>query len=86
METRDVIVIDLEKFPKVGDWGTMLGSWNGLEFVILDDEYFDYIPQSITYLRFDYKTADFGYRYWGEYRKYVLLTVKAKMVHLSKRK
>lgn len=69
METRDVIVIDLEKFPKVGDWGTMLGSWNGLEFVILDDEYFDYIPQSITYLRFDYKTADFGYRYWGEYRK-----------------
>lgn len=69
METRDVIVLDQERFPKIADWGTFLGNKLGLEFYIIDDIYWDYIPHEVTYLRFDYKTADYGYRYWGETRK-----------------
>ena len=34
----------------------------------MEDQYFDYIPQYINYLRFDYKTGTFGHSYWGEYR------------------
>lgn len=64
----DIIVIDEQKFPEIGVWGTKLGGELDLEFYSLDDDYFQYIPQSITYLRFDYKTGDFGRRYWGEIR------------------
>lgn len=64
----DIIVIDEQKFPEVRVWGTKLGGELGLEFYELDDEYFQYIPQHVTYLRFDHKTGDFGRRYWGEIR------------------
>lgn len=64
----DVIAIDLERFPKVGDWGELMGSFMGIEFLVLPDEYWDYIPQEVTHIRYSFKTADLGYRYWGEYR------------------
>lgn len=64
----DVIVLDVEKFPQVDSWGTLLGGNMGLEYYVLDDEFWDYIPNDITHLRYDHKTADFGARYWGETR------------------
>jgi len=64
----DIIVIDEQRFPEVGIWGTKLGGELGLEFYELDDSYFQYIPQHISYLRFDNKMGDFGRRYWGEIR------------------
>ena len=66
--TRDIIVLDLEKYPQIGKWGEKLGGQLGLEFFYLDNEYFDYIPQHINYLRFDYKTGLFGHKYWSEIR------------------
>lgn len=69
--TNDIIVIDEQKFPTIGLWGTRLGAALGLEFYELEDDYFQYIPQNITYLRFDHKTGDFGRRYWGEIRSQV---------------
>lgn len=68
---NDIIVIDEQKFPSIGIWGKKLGGEFGLEFYELDDEYFQYIPQGITYLRFDFKTGDFGRRYWAEIRSEV---------------
>lgn len=67
----DIIVIDDLKFPIIKEWGTKLGGNLGLEFYALDEDYWQYIPQEVTYLRFDYKTADFGRRYWGEIRSQV---------------
>mgnify|MGYP005650333373 CR=1 FL=1 len=39
-----------------------------LEYYALEDEHFQYIPPHIHYIRFDYTTADFGMRSWGEVR------------------
>ena len=67
----DIIVIDDLKFPFIKEWGTKLGGNLGLEFYALDEDYWQYIPQDVSYLRFDNKTADFGRRYWGEIRREV---------------
>ena len=64
----DVIVLDVEKFPQVDTWGTLLGGNMGLEYYVLDDEFWDYIPNDITHLRYTYKEADLAARYWGETR------------------
>tara|TARA_B100000287_G_scaffold2053_1_gene2043 strand:+ start:2747 stop:3538 length:792 start_codon:yes stop_codon:yes gene_type:complete len=64
----DVVVLDVEKFPIVDTWGTLLGGNMGLEYYVLDEELWQYIPSHITHLRFPYKTADLGSRYWGEIR------------------
>ena len=64
----DIIVLDEEKWPQIKVWGTRIGDFLGLEVFELEDQYFQYIPQYIHYLRFDYKTGTFGQRYWGEYR------------------
>ena len=66
--TNDVIVLDLERFPKVGEWGTYVGSALGLQFYALDESYWAYIPKEVHYVRLSAKDADFGYRYWGEIR------------------
>lgn len=66
--TNDVIVLDLERFPKVGEWGTYLGSQLGLQFYELDDSYWGYIPREVHYVRLSPNDADFGSRYWGEIR------------------
>ena len=66
--TNDVIVLDLERFPKVGEWGTYVGSALNLQFYALDETYWAYIPKEVHYVRLSAKDADFGYRYWGEIR------------------
>jgi len=66
--TNDVIVLDLERFPKVGEWGTFVGARLGLQFYSLDEMYWGYIPKEVHYLRLDAHDADLGYRYWGEIR------------------
>tara|TARA_Y100000004_G_scaffold187633_1_gene240697 strand:+ start:163 stop:915 length:753 start_codon:yes stop_codon:yes gene_type:complete len=69
MENKnDIIVVDLEKYPQIEVWGEKLGGNLGLEYFYLDDQYFDYIPQHVNYLRFDNKTGLFGHKYWGEIR------------------
>lgn len=65
---KDVIILDLEKYPQVSAWGTQLGGHLGLEYFYLDSEYFDYIPQYINYIRCSYKEATLGAKYWGEIR------------------
>ena len=65
---NDIIVIDVEKFPKVGEWGIQVGTHLGLEVYHLADEFYKYIPQDITYLRFPSKEGVLGERYWGEIR------------------
>ena len=52
--SNDVIVLDVEKYPQVG-WGIRVGTYLGLESYHLADEYFKYIPQHITYLRYPVK-------------------------------
>ena len=64
----DIIVIDEEKYPHIATVGTKMGENLALEYYSLDDEHFQYIPPHIHYLRFDYNTASFGMRYWGEVR------------------
>ena len=64
----DIIVIDEEKYPHIATVGTKVGENLALEYYSLDDEQFQYIPPHIHYLRFDYNTASFGMRYWGEVR------------------
>lgn len=64
----DIIVLDEEKWSQIKIWGRRIGDFLGLEVYELEDQYFDYIPQYINYLRFDYKTGTFGHKYWGEYR------------------
>ena len=64
----DIIVIDEEKYPHMATVGTKMGENLALEYYSLDDEQFQYIPPHIHYLRFDYNTASFGMRYWGEVR------------------
>jgi hypothetical protein len=65
---NDIIVIDVEKFPKVGEWGIQVGTHLGLEVYHLADEFYKYIPQNITYLRFPSKEGVLGGKYWGEIR------------------
>lgn len=65
---KDVIVLDLEKYPQIDVWGEKLGGNLGLEYFYLDDEYFDYIPQHIKYLRLSSKEATLGSKYWAEIR------------------
>ena len=57
---KDVIVLDLEKYPQIDVWGEKLGGNLGLEYFYLDDEYFDYIPQHVKYLRLSFKEATLG--------------------------
>ena len=64
----DIIVIDEEKYPHIATVGTKMGENLALEYYSLDDEHFQYIPPHVHYLRFDYNTASFGMRYWGEVR------------------
>jgi hypothetical protein len=66
--SNDVIVLDVEKYPQVGEWGIRLGTYLGLESYHLADEYFKYIPQHITYLRYDSKSGIMGDKYWSEIR------------------
>ena len=65
---NDIIVIDVEKFPKVGEWGIQVGTHLGLEVYHLADEFYKYIPQDVTYLRFPSKEGVLGEKYWGEIR------------------
>ena len=65
---NDIIVIDVEKFPKVGEWGIQVGTHLGLEVYHLADEFYKYIPQDVTYLRFPSKNGVLGEKYWGEIR------------------
>ena len=39
-----------------------------LEYYELEDTHFQYIPPHVHYLRFDYDTATYGMRLWGETR------------------
>ena len=64
----DIIVIDEEKYPHIATVGTKCGSWMNLEYYELDDDHFQYIPPHVHYLRFDYDTATYGMRLWGETR------------------
>ena len=64
----DIIVIDEAKYPNIATVGTKMGENLALEYYSLDDEQFQYIPPHVHYLRFDYNTASFGMRYWGEVR------------------
>ena len=64
----DIIVIDEEKYPHIATVGTKKGENMNLEYYALEDEHFQYIPPHIHYIRFDYTTADFGMRSWGEVR------------------
>ena len=66
--SNDVIVIDVEKFPKAGEWGIQLGTHLGLEVYHLADEFYKYIPQDVTYLRFPSKEGILGEKYWAEIR------------------
>ena len=66
--SNDVIVLDVEKYPKVGEWGVRIGTYLGLESYHLADEYFKYIPQHITYLRYTSKDGIMGDKFWGEIR------------------
>ena len=66
--SNDVIVLDVEKYPQVGEWGILIGTYLGLEAYHLADEYFKTIPQHITYLRYDSKSGIMGDKYWGEIR------------------
>ena len=66
--SNDVIVLDVEKYPKVGEWGILIGTYLGLEAYHLADEYFKTIPQHITYLRYDSKSGIMGDKYWSEIR------------------
>ena len=66
--SNDVIVLDVEKYPQVGEWGILIGTYLGLEAYHLADEYFKTIPQHITYLRYDSKSGIMGDRYWSEIR------------------
>ncbi|AFD02878.1 hypothetical protein [Synechococcus phage metaG-MbCM1] len=66
--SNDVIVIDVEKFAKAGEWGIQLGTHLGLEVYHLADEFYQYIPQDVTYLRFTSKEGIFGEKYWAEIR------------------
>ena len=66
--SNDVIVLDVEKYPQVGEWGIQIGTYLGLEAYHLADEYFKTIPQHITYLRYDSKSGIMGDRYWSEIR------------------
>ena len=66
--SNDVIVLDVEKYPQVGEWGIRVGTYLGLESYHLADEYFKYIPQHITYLRYPSKNGIMGDKYWGEIR------------------
>ena len=64
----DIIVIDEEKYPHIATVGTKCGSWMNLEYYELEDSHFQYIPPHVHYLRFDYDTATYGMRLWGETR------------------
>ena len=64
----DIIVIDEEKYPHIATVGTKCGSWMNLEYYELEDTHFQYIPPHVLYLRFDYDTATYGMRLWGETR------------------
>ena len=66
--SNDVIVLDVEKYPQVGEWGIQIGTYLGLEAYHLADEYFKTIPQHITYLRYDSKSGIMGDKYWSEIR------------------
>ena len=66
--SNDVIVLDVEKYPQVGERGILIGTYLGLEAYHLADEYFKTIPQHITYLRYDSKSGIMGDKYWGEIR------------------
>ena len=66
--SNDVIVLDVEKYPQVVEWGILIGTYLGLEAYHLADEYFKTIPQHITYLRYDSKSGIMGDKYWGEIR------------------
>ena len=66
--SNDVIVLDVEKYPQVGEWGILIGTYLGLEAYHLADVYFKTIPQHITYLRYDSKSGIMGDRYWSEIR------------------
>lgn len=66
--SNDVIVLDVEKYPQVGEWGILIGTYLGLEAYHLADEYFKTIPQHITYLRYDSKSGIMGDKYWSEIR------------------
>ena len=66
--SNDVIVLDVEKFPQVGEWGIQIGTYLGLEAYHLADEYFTSIPQHITYLRYPSKEGIMGDKYWSEIR------------------
>ena len=64
----DIIVIDEEKYPHIATVGTKMGENLALEYYSLDDEQFQYIPPPVQYIRFDYDTATYGMRLWGETR------------------
>ena len=64
----DIIVIDEEKYPHIATVGTKVGENLALEYYELDDEQFQYIPPHVHYIRFDYDTATYGMRLWGETR------------------
>ena len=64
----DIIVTDQEKFPLVAQWGKLIGGNLGLEYYELDDEFFDYIPQHINFLRFSNQQGTYGKNLWGEVR------------------
>ncbi|AGN12097.1 hypothetical protein PRAG_00159 [Prochlorococcus phage P-SSM3] len=64
----DIIVLDEEKYPHIATVGTKCGSWMNLEYYELEDTHFQYIPPHVHYLRFDYDTATYGMRLWGETR------------------
>lgn len=64
----DIIVTDQEKFPLVAQWGKIIGGNLGLEYYELDDEFFDYIPQHINFLRFSNQEGTYGKNLWGEVR------------------
>lgn len=66
--TNDVIIIDVENFPKVAEWGVYLDGHMGLEYYHLPEEHWQFIPQHITHLRVSSTEAIFGSRYWGEIR------------------
>tara|TARA_Y100001972_G_scaffold122943_1_gene169403 strand:- start:1111 stop:1866 length:756 start_codon:yes stop_codon:yes gene_type:complete len=64
----NIIVIDEEKYPHIATVGTKLGENLALEYYSLEDAQFQYIPPHVHYLRFDYDTANFGMKNWGEVR------------------
>ena len=64
----DIIVLDEEKYPHIATVGAKVGENLALEYYELDDEQFQYIPPHVHYIRFDYDTATYGMRLWGETR------------------